>query len=306
MSDHSTTYLSQPPALKSGPSAIEQRIGEIVDVLLKTNKFTKTQQEEYSEAFTEILKAYVETPQGKKLKDLLLSKDVLPLTLTVASALLTGLVVNQQDLPNVPELNLWRDLTISAEVQSKNGKVTGVVVKFSLPLGKPPKKPAPRKKSPVAAVPAAVARQIRARVKDQELRRWLIAQAAWEAEIAGPREEMQMRRFRNWVRNQKNQDSLPSLHLMGDALAAQILEAARTNQREVIFRLTEDYLWNYISDRTGLYRCLKKLAKVVARILGTRIGGVRLVTFLVVPGIKDYKGEEIPRTTNKRYPVRIQ
>lgn len=296
--------VSPPPALKSGPSVIEQRIGEIVDALLGTKGVTKTQADEYSEAFTEALKAYVETPQGKKLKDLLLSKEVLPLSLSVIGAGLAAMILNKQDLPSVPAFNITKDLKIRAEIQSKKGQVSGAVIHFTLDVGKPPKKQSRSLVSRQPGLPVDVARQIRRKVDDQALRNWIIRQAEWEYETAGPREEARKRIFRNWVKNSRNRDFLPSMHVLGDAVAVQLMSAASQKRREVLFKLTED-LWAQITDRTGLYKCLLALVEVVVPLLGNRTGGVQQITFIVVPGISDHRGKIIERTSRKRYPIRI-
>lgn len=99
-------YTSHWPQNRPGPTAVEQRLGEILDAWMGTNKFTKKDEDKYKDALKQALKGFLKTPQGKKLNDVLLSAKVLPLTLMIVGTALTGIIVNKRDIPSVPEISL--------------------------------------------------------------------------------------------------------------------------------------------------------------------------------------------------------
>lgn len=74
------------------------------------------------------MKAYIKKTQGKRLKDLLLSRDVLPMTLMVGGAALAALLANEGDIPSIPDIELTKKLKVSAEVKGSIGKFTSVVI----------------------------------------------------------------------------------------------------------------------------------------------------------------------------------
>ncbi|RZB36072.1 MAG: hypothetical protein SRB2_02577 [Desulfobacteraceae bacterium Eth-SRB2] len=121
-------YKSRPLVHMRSPTAEEQRIGEIIDAWLATYNFSKKDEDKYKEAFKSTLKAYIKKTQGKRLKDLLLSRDVLPMTLMVSGAALAALLANEGDIPSIPDIELTKKLKVSAEVKGSIGKFTSVVI----------------------------------------------------------------------------------------------------------------------------------------------------------------------------------
>ena len=299
-------YNSNPPPNLRSPSAEEQRIGEIIDAWMGTYKFTKKEEDKYKEALKAALKRYLETSQGKKLKDLLLSTEVLPLTLMVAGTALTALLANEGDIPSIPELELTNKLKVSADIKGNIAKFEGVVITFSLTFGGVDHKVPVKTSDGVIAVSAAVINEIHRQLDDNALRQWIIRQAAWEYEIAGPREESQKLEFRNWVRDPRHHGELPGVHAIADRLAALLVNAAKTKKREVRLELVDERIWSNITDRTGVFAILNNIVKIVAAVLGGAINKVDQVTFMIVPGIKDYTGKARPNTANKLYPIRTK
>lgn len=284
-----------------GPEDVEKRLKEIIDLWMGNAKSEKKEEDKYADALKQALKRFLkETPAGKKLKDLLLSKRVLPLTLMVGGAALTGILVDKRDIPSIPEIPLWRKITVSADIEGNITAPKKILLKFSMPIGGSQKPRAPNKAAATPGVPAKVATEIRRIVDDEALRTWIVNQAKWEYEIAGPREEERKLIFRNWAANPKNRQELPGMHSLADHLTAKLLAAAKARHREAKVRLVDERIWPAITDLTGLWERLVGLVAVVSPLLGREIQGVEQVTF------------EYPRTRAKhgewkckKYPIRI-
>lgn len=274
------------------------------------DKKTNKEKDKLKDAIKKALEAFVETPQGKKLKDLLLSKQVLPLTLMAIGTALTGILANKEDFPSIPEIEIWKKLKVSAEIKGNVNRLTGVTIKFSFPFGVPGKKTGPDQASKVVGVPFKIVVEIKKKINENAFRQWIIKQANWEYETAGPREEKDKRKFRDQVRhlarNPKEDWDLPILRNIAMSLAANLYQSAKSKKLEVTIKLVDENAWPNITDRTGVFNHLQHAARVVVSVMKDDVGTVKRIIFVIVPGIKDHRGKEISRTKNATYPILVE
>ena len=245
--------------------------------------------------------AFLETKAGKTLKDLLTRKKVLPFTLIAAGPALAGWLLAKKDFPTASlplGSKLSEKIAVEVKIIGNVQQIRGVTVSFYLPLGAVEKKKPESKAKGVTGLPPKIASEIRRRLKD-DLVEWILAKAFWQYETAGPDEEPQKQAF--YIRLRDDKDSLPTMYDWADALALQILRAARQKQTMVRFELGHPEIWPRLHDYPGLFNRLNVLGAALSAILGSQIGTVTTITFV-------YAGKKHRRNNEdiKWYPVRLR
>jgi hypothetical protein len=264
---------SWPPKYKI-PFQVQQRLDALLGPWL--DRYGEHSDAPYEDAFKEALAAYMETPQGKKLKDLLLSKRVLPLTLTVVGMALVGTIANDGDIPSPPEKD-FGGVTVKVDFLGKFDAPKGIFITLSVPLGSGPKpKRVPRRVG--TPLPAELHAQIHRQIDKDMLRKWIVKQAAWEYETAGPNEEDKKKRFYYYVKNPSG-DVTPDTQLVAEALAREFVNAGKQRQTRVDFNMDYREIWDQLYDLRGLTDLLRSLARDLAGLMPQETAGIQSVAF---------------------------
>ena len=169
-------------------------------------------------------------------------------------------------------------------------KFKSVVLRFSLALGGVDQKIRPNSSRGQVGVSVAVATEIRRQVDDQAIARWLRQQADSEYNSAKPQERAQRRELRDWTK--RPGAGIPSTQTLAIALAAELVNAARTNQPAELV-LASDKIWS-IKDKTGLYKLFEAMVSVVTMILGSALANVPRVTLTVKPSPQSKQRKHYP------------
>ncbi len=269
---HQGSWRMQSP--HPSPAEVERQLEQLVKAWVGKDK---TGDEAYENAFKETLKAFLKTPEGKKLLDALTSNKVLPVTLTALGAGLAGMLAQGKDFPSPPDIPVGGGMKIKLELKGNVRNLQGVMIGFEMPLGAV-KKETPSKPAQVQQLPPEVVRGIDLRVPDNVIASWVIKQAHWNWETAGPDEEAaKLRARRSAEVNAKDY----SARALAKGVAFAILDGAERQQTDAQVRLGDEPFWAELTDLRELVAILQKIAGVVANLLGkNRTGSVNTVTFL--------------------------
>jgi hypothetical protein len=273
-----------PPAKPSPPSPwppkykIPFEVQQRLDALLGPwrDQYGEHSDTPYEDAFKEALAAYMETPQGKKLKDLLLSNHVLPLTLTVVGMAVAGTIANDGDIPSPPGKD-FGGVNVKVDFLGKFDAPKGVFITLSVPLGSGPKpKHVPRRVG--TPLPTNLHAQINRQIDKDLLRKWIVKQAAWEYETAGPDEEAKKKRFYHYVKNRSGEVT-PDAQLVAEALAREFVTASKQRLTRIDFHMGYAEIWDQLYDLSGLTERLRTLARTLAGLMPKEAAGVQSVAF---------------------------
>jgi len=273
------------PAQYKIPIVVQQRLDALLDPLL--NPDGEHSDDPYGDAVKAAVAAFMETPQGKKLKDLILSRRVLPMTIMVVGTALLGMAASNADIPSTPELG--DGVTVKVEFSGKFDDPKGVFITLGIPLGSGPKEK--RRPKPVGTtLPADLHTKIASRIDIGLLRKWIVKQAAWELETAGPDEEEKKRRLYHYVKDPSG-DVTPDTQLVAEALARKIVDAGKQGQKRVDFDLEYERIWDQLYDLRGLTERLQSLVGTLAEIMPHETAGIEAINF---------------RCGNRRIPILLQ
>src|SRR5262249_42608376 len=141
----------------------------------------------------------------------------------------------------------------------------------------------------VPRVPAEGAVKIHQALPVDILKNWVVKQAEWEAETAGPTEEERKRQFRDLVRQGRSvPGALPETYDLAERVVQAVYAAARAKEKQVLLKLGYARIWTELTDLSGLATCLSQIVKAVRPVLGPDAGGVEVVQFLYCAAV--YKG----------------
>lgn len=270
--------VSHWPAQYNVPFNVEQRLEALLGPWLNRYHYHAQDPDPYKDALKQALHAFMETTQGKKLKDLLLSKRVLPVTLMIVGTALAGMIANNADIPATPDLPFYKGIKIKAEFQGQFDSPTGILITFSAPLGATPPKRKPGPKLVGAPLPAKLHADIRRQIDNDALADWIIQQAAWEYEIAGPDTEPRKKQFYHHVNNRRG--DLPDTQLVAEALAREFVSRGKSEPKRMDFDLHHAEIWNKLDDLRGLVKRLRALVSVLTSLLPQETAGIESVAFM--------------------------
>lgn len=282
----------QPPAGKKKTAAKKLKEQEklfklLVDALKGKDPKDKDQT---TEALKKSLKAFFKTDEGKKIKEKalehLLSKKGLPFTIITLSGVLAAMAANNTNIPNIPDIDISDSISLKFKFEGKfqQPKSAQVILKFK--FGGPDKEKA--KKSPkVIPLPDAVYTEI-AKLNKLLIYKWLLDQAYWEYEIAGPDQEEHEQKFYKYVKN--NPDSMPDTRIVAEQVARQLMEHGMKNRIHQLkgesfdgvmnFDMKQQKIWNEFYTLKGLKPHFNRIVQCLVPVVPYKALGIRNVMFL--------------------------
>jgi hypothetical protein len=248
-------------------SAVEQqKLNQDIEERLK-----KTNADEYMDAVKKILEAFLGTPKGKKLKDLVIASGW-PIFLISLSNVAAAMISKNTDIPSTPDIDLAEGYSVNIGFEGSWQQPKSVTFALKYKWGAAPKERAVVKKPPIVDLPPNI-RAFVDRIDRDTLRKWAVERAFHEYDVAGPNEEEDKKKFYQKVRD--DQDMLPDADLMAEGLAVELLAQGLYN-RSYDFSLNgkdgeKDPLknfWNELWDRfpdrfAGLFERLKWLVDLL-------------------------------------------
>lgn len=261
---------------------------KLLKVIINSLKDKKPQEKEKAtEALKKSLEAFFETEIGKKIKELLLSRKGLPLTLMVVSTGLASMIAENTDIPSLPELPVSDRFSIKFEFEGtfKEPKSVKIIFKFALGGGEKTEK---REEKPaILSLPPEVHNFI-SRINKKTLIKWIVDRAFYEYEMAGPDEEEKEKKFYQSVRD--NPDSLPDSQLLATEIARKLYAQGMQNrinelkgqefQKSVNFDLGHERLWNEFFELKGLAQRLEWLVNLLIPVIPFKALGIEQITFI--------------------------
>jgi hypothetical protein len=243
-----------------------------------------------TEALKKTLKAFFKTKEGKKLKEQalehLLSNKGLPFTIITLSGVLAAMAANNTNIPNAPDIDISDSISLKFKFEGKfqQPKSAQVILKFK--FGGPEQEKA--KKAPkVIPLPAAVYTEI-AKLNKLLIYKWLVDQAYWEYEIAGPEQEEHEHKFYKYVKN--NPGSMPDTQIVAEYVARQMMEHGMKNRIRQLkgesfdsvmnFDMKQQNLWSEFYTLKGLKPYLNKIVQCVVPVVPYTALGIRNVMFI--------------------------
>jgi len=272
---YTTSWRMQSP--HPNPDEVQRRLEQLVSAWVGK---TKTGDEVYEKAFKEALKAFLKTPSAKKLIDVLTNNKVLPITLFAMGAGLTGMLSQGKDFPSPPDIPIGGGMKIKFQLKGNVQKLQGVMIGFEMPLGvaRRAEKATSARFTHSRQLPREIALEIDKALPDDKISSWVIKQAKWEYETAGPDEEEAKLRVR---RRAETDAQYYSDRLLAKGVAIKILDSAQHNGTDAQVFLGSELFWNELTEFEDLFPILKKITETVAKLLDkNRTGSVKRVTFL--------------------------
>jgi hypothetical protein len=245
-----------------------------------------------TEALTKIVQAYLETKQGKELKEkalrLLLSTKGLPFTLMTGTAALAAMVASNTTIPSTPEIPIGDNLSIKVEFEGTFQKPTGVKFALKWKFGGPKVEKREGKESTVLALPPELEAYI-GRIDRQTLYKWFSERAFHDWEVATPEEEDAKLAFYKMARDKPEALGLPDAQLVAQHVARSLVEAAIANrirtlegkspEKEVKIMLGHDEQWDRLTTLEGLTPRLQWMLGLLLPKVPFGAQGVEQVTF---------------------------
>lgn len=297
MSDYKTfryRQLSALPPKYLSPDDAEKRLDAILQGWLMRGERPNKTKDVYKDAFLEALKAFLKTKTGERLKEILIGKELVPVTTAMLDHSLQSAFLLQEEVPE--------KISVHVEIYGSGSTFQGVFIGFSAPLGSGPKQKVTSFTDRVQDLPRHHAEEIDRAIPKLALSRWVVHQAEWEYEIAGPEEEAEKKWLRDFVRQLDRTDPI-DLQLLSKLVARQLLAAAKAKQAKVTITLGYDNIWQKITDRSGLVKCMQAVLHTLVQILGKEIEPVKNVDFTFQKG--DTLGH-IPLVVPKFVPPKVQ
>jgi len=245
-----------------------------------------------SQALVKLIEAYLETTQGKELKQkalrALLGTKGLPFTLITGSAALAAMVANNTDIPSTPEIPIGDNLSIKVEFEGTFQKPTGIKFALKLKFGGPKVEKQQGRAKTVLALPPELEAFI-GRIDKQLLTKWFEQRAFHEWEWATPEEEEKKLAFYKMARDKPQALGLPETQLVAEHTARSLVEAAITNrirelegkssEKEVKIDLGHEEQWDRLTTLEGLTPRLQWMLGLLLPKVPFGGQGVEQVTF---------------------------
>ncbi len=218
-----------------------------------------------TEALVKLIEAYLETKQGKELKQkalrALLGTKGLPFTLITGSAALAAMVANNTDIPSTPEIPIRENLSIKVEFEGTFQQPTGIKFSLKFKFGGPKVEKRKGQGRTVLALPPELEAYI-GRIDRQLFTKWFRERAFHEWEWATPEEEESKLAFYKLARDKPEDLGLPETRLVAEHTARSLVEAAIANrirelegksgQKEVTIDLGHAEQWDRFITLEGL------------------------------------------------------
>lgn len=245
-----------------------------------------------TEALVKLVEGYLETKQGKELKQMalraLLSTKGLPFTLITGSAALAAMVANNTDIPSTPEIPIGENLSLKAEFEGTFQKPTGIKLSLKFKFGgpKPEKRVGGGRK--VLALPPELEAYI-GKIDRQLFTKWFRERAFHDWEWATPEEEEDKLAFYKLARDKPEALGLPETRLVAEHTARSLVEAALANrirelegkggEKEVTIDLGHAEQWDRFTTLEGLTARLQWMLGLLLPKVPFGAKGVEQVTF---------------------------
>lgn len=275
------------PTLKKELEQQEKLFKLFVDALKGKDPKDKDQT---TEALKKTLKAFFKTKEGKKLKqkalEHLLGKKGLPFTIITLSGVLAGMVANNSDIPNVPEIDISDSISLKFKFEGsfQQPKSAQVILKFKFGGAEQENT---RKAPKVIPLPNTVYTEI-AKLDESLIYKWLVDRAYWEYEIAGPDQEEHEQKFYKYVKN--NPDSMPDTKIVAEHVARQLMEHGMKNRIRQLkgesldsvmnFDMKQKNIWSEFYTLKGLKPHFNKIVQCLVPVVPYKALGLRNVMFL--------------------------
>lgn len=245
-----------------------------------------------TEALTKLVQAFLETKQGKQVKQqalgMLLSKKGLPFTIMTGSAILAAMIANNTTIPSVPEIPIGDNLSLKVEFEGTMQKPTGIKVLLKFSFGGPKVEKAEGKEQTVLALPAELVAYID-RIDRQTLAKWFAQRAFYEWESATPEQEEEKLAFYKAARDRPDALGLPDTRLAAQHIAREMVGAAiqnRLNQlankparKQLTIDLGHAQQWDRFMTLEGLAPRMQWLVDLLVPKIPYGAGGIEQVTF---------------------------
>lgn len=245
-----------------------------------------------TEALVKLIEAYLETKQGKELKQkalhALLGSKGLPFTLITGSAALAAMVANNTDIPSTPEIPIGENLSIKVEFEGTFQKPTGIKFALKLKFGGPKVEKYKGKERTVLALPPELEAYI-GKIDPQLFTKWFRERAFQEWEWATPEEEETKLAFYKLARDKPEALGLPETRLVAQHTARSLVEAAMANrirelegksgQKDLMIDLGHAEQWDRFTTLEGLMPRLQWMLSLLLPKVPFGARGIEQVTF---------------------------
>lgn len=225
----------QVPTLKGGPTVLEREEQEklfkaLVHLLQGKGPEEKSQA---TEAIKKLFEGYLETGQGKKVKQRvlqwLISKKGIPILVLAGGGALAGMIAKNTDIPATPEIPLSDNVSLKFEFEGTFQAPKGFKVSLKWAFGGPKKVQTARGKRTVLALPKELHAYID-RIDRDMLIKWFRQRAFYEWESAGPEWEQDALKFYQAARDRPHALGLPDTRLVAVQISRDLVATAIQNR----------------------------------------------------------------------------
>ena len=244
------------------------------------------------EAIAKTAEAFFKTEPGKQLKDAMLSRKGLPITLIVYAGALVHLESTGK-APFIPPIPLGDNMTLKVDWKGTFSDPKSVKLSLTFKFGAADKEEEGGKEKDKAAPGLTDDGWAYLKKNHDLIEKWVTKCAFEDYEMAGPDEEEAKKRYYQHVRDG---GMWPDATVLGGHIASKIREAG-SSAKSIDIQLGAESDWKQLRKRLpnayfGTLERLKTIVEHVASDLGSEIGSVGQINFYV-------GGKIVPITISK-------